>query len=77
MTHQRDFFREKNYADVLKTSIIINEIKLAWIIMLQIITRMAFNIPVEYHCNCIKIHFVALQILNGQLVKTSLMLNVC
>lgn len=29
MTHQRDFFREKNYADVLKTSIIINEIKLA------------------------------------------------
>ena len=38
---------------------------------------MAFNIPVEYHCNCIKIHFVALQILNGQLVKTFLMLNVC
>ena len=38
---------------------------------------MAFNIPVEYHCNCMKIHFAALQILNGQLVKTFLMLNVC
>ena len=38
---------------------------------------MAFNIPVEYHCNCIKIHFAVLQILNGQLVKTFLMLNVC
>lgn len=76
MTHQRDFFREKNYEDVLKTIITINEIKPAWIIMLQIL-RMAFNIPVEYHCNCIKIHFAALQILNGQLVKTFLMLNVC
>lgn len=42
MTHQRDFFQEKNYADVLKTIIIINEIKPAWIIMLQILNKNGF-----------------------------------